>query len=73
MKRRQLLQLLTWGATTPLGLSMVNQARANSTLRSARKLVLVELAGANDGLNTSNQYLCGRPVVMETVMVNRDG
>lgn len=52
MKRRQLLQWLSWGATLPLGLSTVNQALANNASLSARKLVLVELAGANDGLNT---------------------
>ncbi len=52
MKRRQLLQLLALGASAPLGLSLMNQALADSTSLSSRKLILIELAGANDGLNT---------------------
>ena len=52
MKRRQLLQWLAMGACTPPSLSMVNSALANTPVLSNRKLILVELAGANDGLNT---------------------
>ena len=52
MKRRQLLQLLALGASAPPGLSMMNQALADNASLSSRKLILIELAGANDGLNT---------------------
>lgn len=59
MDRRQFVKQLMAGATGPLGLmsaqSLVNLAHANS-LNHHRRLVLVELAGANDGLNTLVPY-----------------
>lgn len=50
MNRRKLLQLLAAGIGTSAGLPMVNKALANAG--TGKRLVLVELAGANDGLNT---------------------
>ena len=54
MNRRNFLRLL---ATSPAGLSLINTSLTNNALAQAslnpgHKLVLVELAGANDGLNT---------------------
>ena len=52
MNRRQLLQFLALSASSPLSLSLANPALGNNKDLSSKKLVLVELAGANDGLNT---------------------
>ena len=48
MERRHLLRLLTAGLSIPLAPLHLAQAAQ----RSGRRLILVELSGANDGLNT---------------------
>jgi len=44
------------GMLLPTGLQSMQAARANSVGLSGRRLILVELAGANDGLNTLVPY-----------------
>ncbi len=57
--RRQFVQRMVLGATGPLGVlnlqALMSSAHANSVAHN-RRLVLVELAGANDGLNTLVPY-----------------
>ena len=48
MNRRELLSLVSASLSLPLAPMALSQASA----RSGRRLVLVELSGANDGLNT---------------------
>lgn len=64
MKRRQLLSLLAAGLSIPLAPLQLAQAAQ----RSGRRLILVELSGANDGLNTivpvkNDRYRAIRPSV----------
>ena len=64
MKRRQLLGLLAAGLSVPLAPLQLAQAAQ----RSGRRLILVELSGANDGLNTivpirNDRYRAIRPTV----------
>ncbi len=64
MNRRQLLQLLIAGIGIPAGLSVVNDALAST----GKRLILVELTGANDGLNTlvplsDDNYHKSRPTI----------
>lgn len=55
MKRRQFLNTMLLGTGVPLvGLNHLALAQANMTAQ--RRLILVELAGANDGLNTLVPY-----------------
>jgi len=57
--RRQFIQQLAMAATGPLGLlnaTAFANASDNSSSPTQRRLVLVELAGANDGLNTLVPY-----------------
>lgn len=68
MNRRQLLRLLAVGAAAPAGLSLFNNALAQSAAKSGKRLVLVELTGANDGLNTlvpvtNDHYHKNRPTL----------
>lgn len=51
MKRRQFIQGILLGAGTPL-VGLNRQALASESSLTNRRLVLVELTGANDGLNT---------------------
>jgi len=48
MNRRELLSLVSASLSLPLAPIALSQASA----RTGRRLVLVELSGANDGLNT---------------------
>lgn len=64
MKRRQLLGLLAAGLSVPLAPLQLAQAAQ----QSGRRLILVELSGANDGLNTivpirNDRYRAIRPTV----------
>mgnify|MGYP000929285023 CR=1 FL=1 len=64
MKRRQLLSLIAAGLSIPLAPLQLAQAAQ----RSGRRLILVELSGANDGLNTivpvkNDRYRAIRPSV----------
>lgn len=68
MNRRKLLRMLAAGAATPFGLTYNHSALAQSAATTGRKLVLVELAGANDGLNTlvpvhNDHYHKNRPTL----------
>jgi len=57
--RRQFIQQLAMAATGPLGLlnaTAFANTSDNASSPAQRRLVLVELAGANDGLNTLVPY-----------------
>ena len=71
MNRRQFVQRLLLGAAGPLGglnlLSLANAA-SHSVSLPQRRLILVELAGANDGLSTlvpfrNDHYHTARPTL----------
>ena len=69
MERRTLLRLLTAGLSIPLAPVRLAQAAQ----RTGRRLILVELSGANDGLNTvvpfkNDRYRALRP----SVALNQD-
>jgi len=52
MNRRTLLKSVSAGLVLPLGLSPLQSLLAAQATLSGRRLVLIELTGANDGLNT---------------------
>jgi len=52
MKRRKALKTLSLGLGLPLGLSPLQALLAANASAIGKRLVLVELSGANDGLNT---------------------
>ena len=52
MNRRTLLKSLTASLALPIGLTSAQTLMAAAGVASGRRLVLVELTGANDGLNT---------------------
>ncbi len=52
MHRRDILKLLVAGAALPASLGSVQSLYAANAVVNGKRLVLVELAGANDGLNT---------------------
>ncbi len=52
MNRRSLLKSIAAGVTLPMGLTPLQTLMAANGVASGRRLVLVELTGANDGLNT---------------------
>jgi len=52
MNRRTLLKALSAGMALPLGLTPLQTLLAANATGSGKKLVLIELSGANDGLNT---------------------
>lgn len=52
MNRRTLLKSLSAGLLLPIGLSPLQNLLAANATGSGRRLVLIELSGANDGLNT---------------------
>ncbi|MEE9321507.1 MAG: DUF1501 domain-containing protein [Granulosicoccus sp.] len=68
MQRRDVLQLIGAGMLLPTGLLPMQMACAKAASHSGRRLILVELAGANDGLNTlvpytNDHYHALRPVI----------
>lgn len=56
MKRRNFLKLSSLAAATPLLPSFL-RAASDKTPKSGRKLVVIQLSGGNDGLNTFIPYL----------------
>jgi len=52
MDRRSLLKSIAAGLTLPVGLTPMQTLMAANGVANGRRLVLVELTGANDGLNT---------------------
>lgn len=52
MNRRTLLKSLSAGLLLPLGLTPLQSLLAANATNNGRRLILIELAGANDGLNT---------------------
>lgn len=52
MNRRKLLKLVAAGLSLPIGFTPLQSLMAAKAVASGRRLVLVELSGANDGLNT---------------------
>jgi len=52
MNRRSLLKSIAAGVTLPMGLTPLQTLMAANGVASGRRLVLVELTGANAGLNT---------------------
>lgn len=52
MNRRSLIKSIAAGLTLPMGLTPLQTVMAAKGIANGRRLVLVELAGANDGLNT---------------------
>ncbi len=68
MNRRQILKALSAGAVLPLGLSPLQSLMAAQATANGRRVVLIELAGANDGLNTlvpvnNDEYYRLRPKI----------
>lgn len=56
MNRRTLLKSLSASLVLPLGLTPLQTLLAESATQSGKRLVLIELTGANDGLNTLVPY-----------------
>lgn len=52
MNRRSLLKSIAAAMTLPAGLTPIQTMMAASGVANGRRLILVELSGANDGLNT---------------------
>lgn len=52
MNRRSLLKSIAAGLSLPMGLTSMQTLMAANSVANGRRLVLVELTGANDGLNT---------------------
>jgi len=52
MLRRNILKLLAAGSLLPAGLGSIQSLYAANAVANGKRLILVELAGANDGLNT---------------------
>lgn len=52
MHRRDILKLIAASAVLPAGLTSIQNLNAANAVVNGRRLILVELAGANDGLNT---------------------
>lgn len=68
MNRRNILKALTAGMVLPLGLSPLQSLMAANANSLGRRIVLIELAGANDGLNTlvpvsNDEYYRLRPKI----------
>ena len=81
MHRRDILKALAVSAIMPAGLSAVQSLYAANAMSNGKRLILVELAGANDGLNTlvpvkNDFYHRLRPTIglaqKETVSLNAD-
>jgi len=52
MHRRDILKLMAASAVLPVSLSSIQHLYAANAVANGKRLVLVELSGANDGLNT---------------------
>jgi len=52
MNRRNLIKAMAAGLSLPLGLTPLQSMMAASNTDQGRRLILIELTGANDGLNT---------------------
>lgn len=81
MNRRTLLKALSAGMTLPLGLTPLQTLLAANATGTGKRLILIELSGANDGLNTlvpisNDHYHRLRPAIgltkKEVISINDD-